>query len=319
MTAAGSWVAASVRARSIAHGRLGAGGVHSVLTAPDRARGLAIAAGSMYSGLAGSAERDPGAVEHEIGAAVLWRLRVLAGWLPPGGSLVLRSVAAFFERENLLRLARALQQDETRPNAGPDDGAGDYALGGLASCWPAASRAHNAAELRSSLAASPWGDPGTVDPVPLADTLAIAAWRRLVAVAPAARSWGRDAVVLLAARLRVIENAAPSDRQRALASPLLGANWPSATDLDAMRASLPPSGRRAIDAVGAPDGLWLAEAALIARIDADAVRLLRSARPGPEVVLATAAVLMVDGWRLRAALTAVGDPIAVEEVLDVVA
>jgi hypothetical protein len=314
VTSTGSWIAASVRARSLALGRLGVGGIHSVLMSPDRSSGLSIAAASMYSGAATDDESDPGALEHQIGAAVLWRLRVLAGWVPPGGSPVLRCVAAYFERQNILRHAVALSQGQPRP-----DEKGDYVLGGLATCWPAASRARNEAELRSALAASPWGDPVTTDPVELADTLSLAAWRRLVVVAPAARRWARDAVVLLAARLRVIENALPSDRQLALATPLIGRAWPSASDLGALRASLAPSGRRALEGVTGPDELWLAEAALVARIDADAVRMLRSDRSGPEVVLAAAAALMVDGWRLRAALTAVGDPNSVAEVLRVVA
>lgn len=314
MTSTGSWVAASVRARGMARGRLGPGGIHSVLTSPDRSSGLAVAAASMYSGAVEKDRGDPSGLEHEIGAAVLWRLRVLAGWMPPGGSRVLRGVAAYFERENILRHARALGQGQPRP-----DDSGDYVLDGLATCWPAASRTQNEAELRSVLAASPWGDPGATDVAGLADTLSLAAWRRLVAVAPATRSWARDAVVLLVARARVIENATPSDRQRALASPLIGRGWSSASDLDALRASLVPSARRALEPAQEPDDLWLAEAALVARIDADATRMLRTDRPGPEVVLGAAAALMIDGWRLRAALTAVGDPSSVFQVRRVVA
>lgn len=329
MTGGGSWIAASVRARSLAHGRLGPGGVHAVLTAPDRERGLQVAAASLYHDLVdladpadladladlATARRDPAAVEHQIGDALLWRLRVLAGWLPPGGTGVLRSIAAYFERENILRRARALHNIAAEET----DEAGDYVLGGLASSWAAASRARDDAALRSALAASPWGDPVDVDPVTLADTLTLAAWRRLVAVAPITRPWARDAAVLLAARLKVIEHGTPTDRQRALAAPLIGREWASATDLDELRASLAPSARTSVDGVDGPDELWRAESALVARIDDGAVRMLRVARPGPDVVLAAAATLMVDGWRLRAALTAVGDPAAVTEVHDVVA
>ena len=73
-----------------------------------------------------------------------------------------------------------------------------------------------------------------------------------------------------------------------------------------------------LDGVGEPGDLWRAEAALRARVEEDAFRLLRSGLPGPDVAVGAVTVLAVDAWRVRAALAAAASG-GGSEVLDAVA
>src|SRR5579859_2883435 len=116
------WVAGSVRARALAERRLGL----------DAARRLASrdCLADAVSGLAATAygrDVQPGcdlaAAQHGVASAILWDLRVLAGWLPRDGVRLLRTLAAWFELANVDELLAAFP--------GPP-----FELGALATAWP---------------------------------------------------------------------------------------------------------------------------------------------------------------------------------------
>ena len=347
------WVAASVRARSMAQRRVGAGtcrgiaGSHNLRTALDRL------ADSAYADEVESA-RTLAAAQRATRRTVLWQLRVLAGWLPASGARLVRSAAAAFEADNILSLALQLRREQTvqgaqaaqpvqaaqaaqpvqqmqtplnradsNPGPDPNPGSGSggdqqpFELGGLATAWPRLRTAASAEELRSALASSPWGDPGP--DAALSDVLTVVWLRRLANEAPTARSWAASTGALLSARLVLVDGSAPGERLLSLLRPLIGTGWVGAGSPDTLRAALPPGTAQVLNGLQIPTELWRAEAMLAARVEMDGFRLLRAGLPGPDVVLGAMAVLAVDAWRVRAALAAAAVNAGSSEVLDAVA
>lgn len=305
------WVAASVRARSMAQRRAGAGTCRGIAAAPDLTAALDRLGETAYADELESVHTLAQA-QRATRRTVLWQLRVLAGWLPASGARLVRSAAAVFEADNIVAL-------ELQLGRGPTTG-GDFQpfdLGGLATAWPRLETAATVEELRSALASSPWGDPG--QDAALSDVLTVVWLRRLANEAPAARSWAASTAALLSARLVFIDRSAPGERLLSLLRPLIGTAWVGAATPDALRAALPPGPAQALDALQIPTELWRGEALLAARVEMDGFRLLRAGLPGPDVVLGAMAVLAVDAWRVRAALAAAAVNAGTSEVLDAVA
>jgi len=303
------WVAASVRARAMARRRVGAGACrriagHTTLSAAVHDLETTAYA-QRLEGRVGL-----GQVQRSTAETVLWQLRVLAGWLPAGGTRLLRAAAAGFERENILDLARHL-------DGAPEHDA--YELGALATAWPRLRRANSSDELATELRRSPWGDPGEGGQANLADVLHIAWLRELATAAPQAKPWAATAAALMVGRLTLVDGTRPSPRLRRLVRPVIGEAWADAGNLPELRDALPLGARAVLAGVERPEGLWLAEARAIATVERDAFALLRTALPGPSVVLGAAGVLAVDAWRLRAALAAAAAGGRGSEVLDAVA
>ena len=378
------WVAASVRARSMAQRRVGAGTCRDIAAAPGLQAALGQLADTVYGKeLVDGRElhgREPQPVQtlpeahRATRRTVLWQLRVLAGWLPAGGTRLIRAAAAAFEVDNILALdlylrrehagrenvARAAAGLTTGGSAGTSTGTSTepykaFNLGGLATAWPRLQAAATEEELRSALASSPWGDPGTETALP--DILTAVWIRRLTAEAAAVRPWAAGAAALIAARTVVVDRAVPAPRLVTLLRPLLGTAWtgtgypapgnpapmgpagmapantpepagPAGSDstagsdtagLEILRSTLPPGAAQALDGTEGPAGLWRAEAALAARIESDGFSLLRAGLPGPDVVLGAMAVLAADAWRVRAALASAAVQAGTSEVLDAVA
>ncbi|KAD3633131.1 hypothetical protein GD627_09895 [Arthrobacter yangruifuii] len=343
------WVAASVRARSMAQRRLGAGTCRDLSVLPSLPAAVDALDGSVYADQL-SAARTLGAAQLATRRTVLWQLRVLAGWLPTGGTPLVRAAAARFEADNIIALAAALRAGSRADGpaagdagdagqAGPDSPAGAgtrgggtgaagpgpafpppapaFDLGGLATAWPRLSTADSPQTLLAMLAASPWGDPGTAAALP--DTLTAVWLRRLASAAPAARPWAVAGAVLIAARLLLVDNARPPERLSSLLRPLIGTGWTEAATLTELTASLGPAAAQVLADVQEPHELWQAEARLAARVEADGFNLLRAGLPGPDVVLGAMAVLAADAWRVRAALAAAAAGAGRSEVLDAVA
>lgn len=320
------WVAASVRARSMAQRRAGAGTCRFVAAAPNLQAGLERLSDSAYSDELRAAQTLPGA-NLATRRTVLWQLRVMAGWLPAGGARLVRAAAAVFEADNILALELRLRRGQTVQGPGTTAGSRDAAagmpdqqffdLGGLATAWPRLRTAGSEQELRLILSASPWGDPGTESA--LADVLSVVWLRRLTSEAAEVRPWAASAGALLCARLVLVNRTAPDPRLLALLRPLVGTGWTGADTPEALRASLPPAAARALEPVADPMDLWRAEAALATRVEADGFRLLRAGLPGPDVVLGAMAVLAVDAWRVRAGLAAAAVNAGSSEVLNAVA
>lgn len=227
------------------------------------------------------------------GSVCLWHLRVLAGWLPPQGGGVVRVFAARFELANIADRLAAL---------GGAEAPTPYVLGGLATAWPRFTALGSADDLRAALAASPWGDPGTTG-WPGAAAALEARWGSWLGAVPGASGWAAGAAALLVARMLALgvdlPAAAIPDLRRQL-----GRGWEVATDLADLAARLPRAAAWVLADVGRTEDLWLAEGRWWQRIDRDAATTLRAGRPGPAVAAAAAARLVVDAWRVGAALQA---------------
>ncbi|MCC3293673.1 hypothetical protein LJ756_03460 [Arthrobacter sp. zg-Y411] len=327
------WVAATVRGRSMAQRRLGAGACRSLSTLPNLPAAVEALAGSVYAGELAAA-RTLQEAQLATRRTVLWQLRVLAGWLPANGTPLVRAVAARFEADNIVALAAALSAG-TPPDEAPDRTPGPsgysgrsgtsastpFDLGGLATAWPRLRTAESLDTLQPMLAASPWGSPGPADSLSatLPDTLAAVWLRRVASAAPEARPWAVAAAVLLVARLLLVDGGRPTERQVSLLRPLIGTGWAEASSLPELLLALSPAAGQALAGVQDPRELWRAEAALAGRVETDGFSLLRAGLPGPGVVLGAAAVLAADAWRVRAALAAAGSGGGGSEVLDAVA
>lgn len=87
-------------------------------------------------------------------SALLWRLRVLAGWLPGEGVEMVRALAAWFEIANI---EDRLAQIQGSPAVGP------FALGTLGVVTRRLGGAATVDDVRTLLSGSYWGDPGPGD------------------------------------------------------------------------------------------------------------------------------------------------------------
>lgn len=305
------WVAASVRARAMARRRLGRSGARRVAAAGDLPAAVAMLAGTAYDDVTGAAGLVQ--AQHRVSAAVLWQLRVLAGWMPAGAVPLARSAAAGFERENLLGHVEALTGRPAPPA---------YDLGALGTVWPRAAATDTVPALLAVLSTSAWGrgpdlgplvtgsaaaGPAPTGPVPVAalrDALTASWLRRLAGQAPAARGWAVGAAVLLVARAQVLERRSLPAGTVAQLDGLLGHGWHTADDLDGLRATLGPRVGHLLQQVTTTGELWRADVELWGRLATEGGALLRRPLPGPEHVVGALAVLAADAFRLRAALAA---------------
>ncbi|MFJ2734422.1 hypothetical protein [Streptomyces sp. NPDC087317] len=288
------WVAGAVRAKALVSRYPGAGGAREIARGPTLDDALRRLATTPYARYARTAAGLPQA-QRAVAATVLWHLRVLAGWLPPGGTRLLVPLAAGFEIANVVAL---LPAPESRRAEAPEP----YRLGALETAWRSLERAGTPAELRAALTASPWGDPGGDTPWALLTGMRMAAARRTAVAVPSARRWAQGRALLLAAReLFVHHRSLPEPVQRDAAR-LLGTRAPGAASYQEFREHLPPAARWVLADVDEPGELWRAEVRWWRTVQSDGAAMLREGRFGPRVVVGAVAVLTVDAWRVRAAL-----------------
>jgi hypothetical protein len=286
------WVAGSVRARALARRRLGA----------DAARRLA-ACGSLEDALQLLAATPNGrgirpglslaAAQHAIADAILWDLRVLAGWLPPGGVQLMRALAGWFEIANVDELLSEL--------AGrPTDEV--FQLGALATAWSRLRGSADRADLRAALAASAWKDPGGISEQALRLGMRVRLAGRIAALGGPAPVWAAAAVALGLAGERFVAERQVPEVLRTAAQSLLGAGAADAVNLDELAGRLPARLAWVLDGVRGPADLWRAEAGWWARVERDGFMLLRTSSLDRQSVLGAVAVLAADARRARAAL-----------------
>ncbi|HZK06351.1 MAG TPA: V-type ATPase subunit [Actinomycetaceae bacterium] len=301
------WVAATVRARSMAQRRVGAGGAQRIARAPNLTEALGLLTESVYGPhLAGTDSLAD--TEHAVRATILWQIRVLAGWMPQSAAGLSRAFAAEYEAENIVALAVSLA--DGRPIRAP------FELGSLATAWRRARSAETLEDLSASLRTSSWGDVGAH---PFRDALTLVRFERLGARAAAARPWARAAAGLAVARVTLVDDDDASPQFRRIAARLVGRRWEQARTAEELRDALPPGARDALAGVTGADDLWRAEALFFARMETDGFRLLRGPLAGADVVLGAVAVLKADAWRVNAALAAAALGLGGSEVLDAVA
>ncbi|MFE1248438.1 hypothetical protein [Streptomyces sp. NPDC058735] len=286
------WAAGVTRARAMAGRRVGPAAARDLAGAPALYDGLRALARTPYRrGLdvrAGSAEAG-----RTVTAALVWQLRVLAGWQPRPGSAAVRLLAARFEIDNTRDRLRALAGAPQPP---------PHRLGALATAWPRLSAAASAAEVRAVLAASLWGDPGADSPRAILTGMRLSAAARTVANVPPAARWAAGEAALLVARERFVAARPLTPQACAHAVRALGAAAVRATAFDGFRAALPPAARWVLEDVREAGDLWRAEARWWQAVERDGLHLLRRAPLDVTPVVGAVAVLGADAWRVRAAL-----------------
>ena len=284
------WVAGSTRARALLNRRVGGAGARRLAVAGSLGAALRALADTGY-GHDVRPDHDLAQAQHAVWASVLWHLRVLAGWLPPPGATVVRTLAGGFEIANVDRAARRF--------AGLPVGE-RFRLGTLATADRRLAQADTPGALRRALAASPWHTPddGSWAEVALAMRLAWA--HRVAATVPAVEGWAAGAVaVLVATETHLLGRPVSAARHPELARLLGGATGP---DLAGFARQLPASARWALAGVTRPADLWRAERGWWRRVEQDAGGLLRGTRFDVRPVVGLVGLLAVDAWRVCAAL-----------------
>jgi hypothetical protein len=303
-----SWVGASVRARLLANRRLGRGRIAGVVQSGSLDEAIAALADSPY-GAGITAGMTAAQAQRQVAATVLWNLRLVAGWLPPGGSQVLQPLAAWFEIANI---EERLAYLETGGRPSP------YQLGHLAVAWGAVSAATTAEGVRAELARSPWGDPRTSDPTGILLHLRFR-WAAWVAEAvPQAAAWAAAGSTLLAARL-LFAGRRPNLPDAARHAYGLPPGWRDASSVSELRGMMPRQTAWVLGGVNATADLWRSEATWWSRVRRDSVEALVGSRFDSAVVVAAVAMLAYDAWLARAALGAVARGASARRVFDAVA
>lgn len=283
------FVAGTVRARALANRRLGFDAARRLASCPSLAAGLEILAASPYGPFVPT---DPSLAraQRAVAEALLWHLRVLAGWLPIDGVRTVRVLAGWFELSNVDGHVSVLTGGGAEP---------PYRLGALATAWPRLARTGTLAELRAALGASPWGDPGgpTVRDIQLGSRLAWA--DRVRAQVPVAADWARGGAALLAAREVLVARQGISGRT---ARRVLGSGLATASTVAGFAATSPPATARLFEGIGEPADLWRAELRWWARLRADARVLAAGAGFTTDRAVGAAALLAADAFTVRAAL-----------------
>jgi hypothetical protein len=302
------WVAGNVRARALLNRRLGVGRARALATTNSLTDAQHALAATAYGRdiTVGQSALD---TDHAVCAALLWHLRVLAGWQPAPGARAIRALAAGFEANNIAAHARKLAGAPARP---------PYTLGALASAWPRLSETRSLAQLRDILAQTMWGDPGSESPSDIALAVQIGWAVRVANAVPEARDWADAWLALSVARRRLVEQRELPEPVRMRARLVLGAavaesDVASFTDAIAIRL------RWLFDGTTGAGGLWTAEARWWARVEADGLTMLGRSEFTRAQTIGAVAVLAADAWRCRAALALASRGGGPMDVYDVVA
>jgi hypothetical protein len=294
------WVAGSVRARALARRRLGPVAARQIAASGSLEVALTALSGTAY-GRNARPDSDIAAAQHGIASGLLWDLRVLAGWLPRDGVRMLRVLAGWFELANI--------EETLAAHPGPS-----FDLGALATAWPRL-RGISPAGLRAALAASAWRDPGGTGARAIAFGMRARWAARVAELGEPATSWAAGAAALLIAAERLGSGRDLDREALGNAARLTGTAVIGATTLPDLQAALPPRARWVLAGIDSPGDLWRGEVTWRARVDEDALRLLRTSSLDSGVVLGAVAVMACDALRVRAALEAAArgsDPGALE-------
>ena len=304
------WIAGTLRGRLLLAHRLGEGPARELAAQTSFAEARRLLLASPYGRDLGAVE-DLATAQRAVAAITLWHLRILAGWLPPDGAVLLRALAAWYELVNIEHHVAWIVTGASPPPP--------FELGGLATVWPRIEPTRSLAEIRSVLAASPWGEPASEEPVSLRLTLRAGWAHRVIDQAPEARTWTQAAVALLVARELLL--AEDEDPRRLLALPDVRASWLSAPGVPELAAHVPAGIGWALRGVERPEQLWRAELVWWQHVEADAEALMRRPLGSPALVIGAAALLAVDAQRAGRALAiaALGGAELTRERLDAAA
>ncbi|MFC0530515.1 hypothetical protein [Phytohabitans kaempferiae] len=288
------WVAGSVRARALARRRLDAERVRTLAASHSAAEAVGSLAGSQYGDRVRT-DHDVAAAQRAVAEALLWDLRVLAGWLPREGVEALRALAGWFEIANVDEHLRALAGEPADP---------PFRLGHLATVWPQLAAATSPSLLRTALAVSPWRDPGSAEPRDIQVSMRLAWAERVASRAPSAAGWARAAAALLVARAGPASGGRLPGGAAETVARLLGPAAAHAGSLPELATAVPVRVRWALDGLDLPADLWTAEVRWWRRIAAEGAAMLGRGGFGPESAIGAAALLAADARLVRAAMEA---------------
>lgn len=234
-------------------------------------------------------------VQHAISAGLVWDLRVLAGWLPRGGLQLMRVLAGWFEIANVTEFLAELD----------GRGSGSYFdLGLLATAWSRSRHARNLAELRSTLAASAWKDPGGETAADLEVGLRARWAERVAALGEPARTWAASALALLLAAERFGSGRTGHKVLGSVAISLLGPAAAAAGTIDELASVLPAKVSWVLGPQTSSADLWRGEALWWRRVETDAHGLLARSEFDSGPVIGATALLAADARRVMSALEA---------------
>lgn len=285
------WIAGTVRGRLLLAHRLGEDPARRLAAQTSFAEARRLLLASPYGRDLGGIQ-DLALAQRGVAATSLWQLRILAGWLPPDGSVLLRALAAWYELVNIEHHIAWIATGANPPLP--------FELGGLATAWPRIAPTHDLAEVRSILAASPWGKPASEESVGLHLALRAGWARRIIDFAPEARGWAEAAVAQYVARELLLDK--DKDPGGLLALPGVRVSWLSASSVPELAARLPARIRWALRDVTRPEELWHAELAWWQRIEEEAEALMRRPLGSPALVIGIVALLAADAQRAARAL-----------------
>jgi hypothetical protein len=303
------WVAASTRGRALLRRLVGPAGARELARVDTWHEARAQLTTTFY-GAEMPADADRAAATRTATAATIWQLRVLAGWLPVGANGLARLLAAPIEIANIESHLTRLTGAATM---------GPVSLGSLAVAWPRVATTTSNEQVRTVLTHSAWGDPGGADPVAVAVGLRVAWARRLVHQVPETAPWAKGGLAVLIAREVFAFNrdiSLPTGREL---DRLIGSRWRDAKTIPELARLLPDSAAWALSDIASPSMLWRAELGVVHRVTADATRLAAAKRFTRSTVAAMMALLLVDLWRVAAAIELVGRGPYPTEVFDAVA
>lgn len=298
------WNPGAVRARLLAGRRLGRGGRQALARSGSLGAALATLAGGPY-GHDVTPDLRLAAARWAVSATPLWHLRILAGWLPPAGGELIRSLAGWWEVRNIENALAGLMGGATFP---------PYELGSLAGAWRQVRGAGSVADVRAALARSVWLDPGGDAPADIVRWLRLSWARRVAAHDTAATPIVEGWAALVAARelLFAGRDAVPALRR----AHVLGRDATGIRDLADLADALPADARWVVRGIDEPRELWRAERRWWQRVEDDGGALLRHPRSGPAAVVGAFGVLLADAHGVQAALAVAARGRATEEAID---
>lgn len=229
---------------------------------------------------------DLASAQHAVQSALLWHLRILAGWESPVRTGPVRVLAGGFEITNVVTYLVGLSS----PTASPSSPA-YFNLGPFSTVWDAIRQEGLTGSVRRDLARSEWGDPGGVRPAQVLMAMRLAWARRITEQVPDAAAWARKAVLLLWSYIAAegIEASLGPSGQRDLER-VLGAR--------AVSAGPPPPAERP----------WIAEAGWWNDVEGSSHSMVAVGDAGERGTVGVVGLLAADAWRTGAALGLAGRP-----------